>query len=138
LRHALDELGCDDPDGWARSEIEENIPQLARYRFLHTLWPQLIDGWRNGVINISAAQRAQQAGADRDDLTQLARAVAYETVFAMLTHLADDQAADGGLPSWALVETDPGGTPTGRHLDALHEDLLTLDPSGREGRDLWS
>jgi hypothetical protein len=26
---------------------------------------------------------------------------------------------------------------TGRRVDGLHEDILTMDPSGREGRDLW-
>jgi hypothetical protein len=138
LLHALNELGCDDPEGWARSEVEENIPQLARYQFLHTLWPQMIDSWRDGITNIPAAQRAQRAGASRDDLTQLAQAVAYETVFAMLSHLADDDQATDSLPSWTLTETDPAGTPTGRSLDSLHEDLLALDPSGQEGRHLWS
>ena len=138
LLDALDQLGCDDPDGRARSEIEEDIPQLARYRLLRTLWPQMIDEWRNGITNIPAARRALEAGAGQHDLTQLARAVAYETVFAMLCHLADDDQRTDELPSWALSEISPAGEPTGRRLDGLHEDLLTLDPSGREGQDLWS
>lgn len=33
------------------------------------------------------------------------------------------------------METDGSDGPlTGRTIDALHEDLLTLDPAGREGR----
>jgi hypothetical protein len=134
---ALHELGCDDPQAWGKSEISENIPQLARYRFLHTLWPQLIDSWRDGISSIPAARRAIDSGASPHDIAQLARAVAYETVFAMLAHLADDESAEG-LPSWALGEIDPAGHPTGRHLDALHEDLLTLDPTGHDGQDLWT
>lgn len=137
LLGAFSQLGCDDPEGWARSEIGEDIPQLARYRFLRTLWPQVIDSWHDGIANVPAARRALEAGASQGDLAQLARAVAYETVFAMLYHLAADEEATGQLPSWALAEIAPTGEPTGRHLDGLHEDLLTLDPSGRDGQDLW-
>ncbi|TDC35137.1 hypothetical protein E1211_16330 [Micromonospora sp. 15K316] len=135
---AFNQLGCSDPEGWVRSEIEEGIPQLARYRFLRTLWLQIIDNWHDGPANIPAARRALEAGASQGDLTQLARAVAYETVFAMLYHLDADEEATDQLPSWALAEITPTGEATRRHLDALHEDLLTLDPSGREGQDLWS
>jgi len=134
---ALHELGCDDPQAWGESEISENLPQLARYRFLHTIWPEMIDSWPAGISNIPAARRAVDAGASPHDVARLARAVAYETAFALLTHLADDDSAEG-LPGWALAEIDPAGHPTGRYLDALHEDLLTLDPSGHDGQDLWT
>ncbi|AGZ40971.1 hypothetical protein [Actinoplanes friuliensis] len=134
---ALHELGCDEPQSWAESEISENIPQLARYRFLHTVWPQMIDSWRDGIDNIPAARRVVDSGAGADDVTQLARAVAYETVFAMLCHLEDGESA-GALPGWALNEVGAAGHPTGRRLGTLHEDLLTLDPSGQDGQDLWT
>ncbi|MCY1136643.1 hypothetical protein OWR29_01435 [Actinoplanes sp. Pm04-4] len=126
----LDEWGCDDPRAWAESEISENRPQLARYRFLRAIWPEMIDSWRDGVGNIPAARRVVEAGGSPQDVARLARAVAYETAFALLARLAEE-----GRPGWALVETGPDGHPTGRHLDALHEDLLTLDTSGR---DLWT
>ena len=90
LLETLSQLGCPDPDGWVRSEITENIPQAARYQFLHTLWPRMINAWQTGIDNIPAAQRALQAGADHDDLARLARAVADETVFGLLYHLDDD------------------------------------------------
>jgi hypothetical protein len=137
ILNALRELGCDDPQGWAESEVRENIPQLARYRFLRPIWPEMIVCWRDGITAAPAARRAIDAGASPDDLAQLARAVAYETVFAILTHLADDQVAEG-LPTWTLTEVNPADQPTGRPLDALHEDLLTLDPSGHDGQDLWT
>jgi hypothetical protein len=34
------------------------------------------------------------------------------------------------------MEITPEDEITGRPVEALHEDLLTMDPSGREGRDL--
>jgi hypothetical protein len=134
---ALQELGCDEPRAWARTEISENIPQLARYRFLRSLWPEMIDSWRSGIDNIPAARRAIGSGADPHDVAQLARAVAYATVFAMLDHLADDE-PDEGMPTWVLTEVDPAGYLTGRHFDALDEDLLSLDPSRHDRGDLWT
>ena len=112
----------------------------AGYRFLHELWPRLIDSWSDGIGNIPAAQRALEAGADHGDLVRLARAVAYETVFGMLFHLDDDQPNEAAraLPSWWLGEIDPAGNHTGRTLQGLYESLLTLDPSGRDGQDLWT
>lgn len=54
----------------------------------------------------------------------------------MLCALADP--ADGSLPAdveaqlpgWRLAELTPAGAPTGRHLDALHEDFAELEPKG--------
>ena len=118
-----------------QSELSENIPQLARYRFLSMLWPTMINSWRQGIDNVPATARILAAGADRADLVQLARAVAYETVFGMLYHLDDDGRDDDGLPFWELKEIDPSGQPTGRTISAIFEDLLTMDPSGLEGSD---
>jgi hypothetical protein len=136
----LTQVDCPDPDAWVRSEITENIPQAGRYRFLHQLWPRMIDSWRDGIPSIPAGRRAMEAGADHDDLVQLARAIAYETVFGMLYHLDDDDPDEPAkaLPFWRLNEIDPTGIPTGRSIDGLYESLLGLDPSGREGQDLWA
>lgn len=140
LLRTLTDVGCPDPAGWVRSEIDENIPQAARYRFLHQLWPRMIDVWHGGIGSIPAARRALEAGADHEDLVRLARAVAYETVFAMLVYLDDDQpgASAEALPSWWLGEVDPAGILTGRPVQGLYEDLLTSDPSGSDGQDLDS
>jgi hypothetical protein len=35
-------LGADDPKGWAASEIEEGIPQLATFLFLKTAWRYIV------------------------------------------------------------------------------------------------
>jgi hypothetical protein len=48
-----------------------------------------------------------------------------------------DPEAPDDCPGWELVETDPDGNPTGRAVGGLHESFLSVDPSGREGGDLW-
>jgi hypothetical protein len=54
LTEVFTRLGAPDPAGWARSEVEEGIPRLARYLFLRQAWQQVvaeddtswIDAWR--------------------------------------------------------------------------------------------
>ncbi|MGQ0847387.1 MAG: hypothetical protein ACT4QF_24985 [Sporichthyaceae bacterium] len=90
-RARLGAMGCDDPNGWTRSEIAEGIPHTARYRFLRRLWPDLIDCW-DGERALPAAERAVGAGASLEDVRTIARAAAYEAVFGVLYRLgaADD------------------------------------------------
>ncbi len=137
--------GDDAPD-WAESEAEEGLPQLARYRLLRTVWQDVdawgteavrwVDSYRTDGVAAGAVDRALAAGLTPEDLGELAREVARETAFGVLHALADP--ADGSLPAeveeqlpgWRLAELDPAGEPTGRHLDALHEDFAALEPKG--------
>ncbi|MFI8515128.1 hypothetical protein ACIGHB_28775 [Streptomyces sp. NPDC085460] len=130
-----------DPQDRVRSEIDENQPQLARFLLLRSLWRGAIDGWADpeALEQVAAARRLLDAGADRRDLELLARAVAYEAVFVTVDELdcGTDVNVSGVDVGWAVVESGEDGTPTGRRLSGLHEDLLTMDPSGRDGADLW-
>ncbi|MEU4272955.1 hypothetical protein [Streptomyces sp. NPDC026092] len=141
LRTRFEALGAADAPDWARSEIDDNQPQLARFVLLRSLWRGAIDGWAGpgALEQVAAARRLLDAGADKDDLVLLARAVAYEAVFAVVDEL--DCGGDVNVSStdvgWAVVESGEDGSPTGRLLSGLHEDLLTMDPSGRDGADLW-
>ncbi|QFY15037.1 hypothetical protein GBF35_50395 [Nonomuraea phyllanthi] len=122
--------------------MTENIPQLARFLALRRIWPELIDEWAapGTLESIPAANRLLSNGANRDDLARLARASAYEALFGLLFHLTasgqDDEAPEGS-PGWRLMETTTAGDLTGRAIPSLHEDLLGMDPSGREGQDLF-
>ncbi|MET8810148.1 hypothetical protein [Streptomyces sp. NPDC004546] len=95
---------------------------------------------RAGLVRSTAPpQRLLAAGADREDLVRLVRAVAYEAVFATLDELdaGGDVNVSGVNAGWVVMESGEDGSPTGRALADLHEDLLTMDPSGRDGADLW-
>jgi hypothetical protein len=43
LTALFEKLGAADPDGWARSQLEEDIPQLARFLFLRQAWRAIVD-----------------------------------------------------------------------------------------------
>ncbi|HEX8864555.1 MAG TPA: hypothetical protein VF821_02755 [Lentzea sp.] len=128
LRDKFAALGADDPEGWAHSERTENIPQLARFRFLRGMW-SIVDryGPSTGTVyetGEAARGRLLALGADPADLQALARMVAHESLFSALYFL-DDPTSDGDipdLPGWALIETD-GDELTGRLVQGLYEDM---------------
>jgi hypothetical protein len=87
LSELFRKLGARGPEGWARSQIRENIPQLARFLFLRQAWKLVISEddreWiseaRGGDPNDSggdigpAIARILAAGGDENDLTKIVR-----------------------------------------------------------------
>jgi hypothetical protein len=162
LRNDFRDLGARDPESWARSEISEGIPQLARFRFLRGLWQGDIDSWRDNadtwVANVrrelaryphapfadgmAVLRLVDELGASPAELGTLARMVACDAVGGVLVRLEDPWVGEDGLPEdlrerlpcWALVETaGPDDQLTGRLVGGLHESLLDPDISGYEG-----
>ncbi|MQA98262.1 MAG: hypothetical protein GEV11_28035 [Streptosporangiales bacterium] len=141
LRDRFAALGDAEPEAAARSEVMEDVPQLARYLVLRRLWANGMSWTPEKVSQVPAARRLVEGGADPADVTRAMNAAAYDAVFAALyaiSYGADPEEEDAALPGWCLLETTPEGELTGRPLGALHEDILTLDPSGRDGADLWA
>ncbi|WP_091307690.1 hypothetical protein [Micromonospora chersina] len=141
LAERFKELGAQDPEEWARSEISENIPQLARFMVLRALWREVISPWMDAsaLSDVAAAQRLIDAGADPHDVLLVARAGAYEAVVAAVCVLDEGRDPDAreGDPGWHLIETDADCNPTGREVGGLHESLGETDRSGDEDADLW-
>ncbi|MFG2825543.1 hypothetical protein ACGFX4_39715 [Kitasatospora sp. NPDC048365] len=142
LHDRFADLGADEPQAWALSELTEGIPQLARYLVLRRIWAEAVNQWERpaAIDAIPATHRLLAAGADRADIARVARAAAFETVAAVIGILDegyDSDLDDDTLPGWRLHETDADGESTGRPVAALHESLLETDPAGNEGEDIW-
>ncbi|MGY1584759.1 hypothetical protein [Streptomyces sp. MN13] len=141
LRAQFSALGVSDPFDLIKSQVMEDVPQLARFVLLRSLWHGAIDGWTEpgALEQLPATQHLLAAGADREDLVRLVRAAAFEAVFTTLDELdaGGDVNVSGVEAGWVVMESGEDGCPTGRALSGLHEDLLTMDPSGRDGADLW-
>lgn len=137
LLQQLKQVGAPEPETWMRSEVTDNIPQLTRYLVLRHLWND-INEWQESLDNFESARQLLADGADAAVLARFARAVAYDSVFFVLDTIDEgyDPDAPEDFPGWKLVETNAQGKPTGRDVGGLHENLLSLDPSGREGSDL--
>ena len=146
------ELGARDPEEWADSEINEDIPQLARFLFLKGCWdvivPDTDTSWIDNVLQnfpetsgqpfaggAHAIRRMLAQGCTKADIAELVRCFQAELLLGICYLMADAGSVEGNEEhaNWALVELDEDGCPK-RPISGLHESVLETDPSGREMR----
>lgn len=150
-------LGAPNPEGWARSQHEEGINQLHRFLFLREAWKGVVsesdDSWIDANIEASkirpdvpfaglgqAMGRMLEKNVDRKDIVDLVRAIQVLTISDMCYILDCPELDEPELEEhgWALAEVvmndDFEIQYTGRTINALHESVLSLDPTGREMR----
>jgi hypothetical protein len=152
LTAVFERLGATDPAGWARSQMREGIPQLARFLFLRQAWRQLIQegehAWIQRMIADAehspdepyagvglALRRLKALGARDDDLTEVARGLQAEALFKFCYLLEDpgDLEPEVADMSWAFVQVDAEGAVLGE-IVGLHDSVLETEPTGREMR----
>lgn len=150
LTEIFRQAGATDPESWAASEIEEGIPQLARFSFLKAITSVLLKeddlAWVDNQVeyNYRDAQEpgAQIAGAlqemlaknvSKEAIIDLVRVIQWET----LSHVCNtiDCTYQPGTPIdyWGLFQKDDDYNPT-VEIGSLHESLLEFDPSNNEMR----
>lgn len=144
-------LGASNPEQWARSQLDEGIPQTERFLFLKQAWSQIVPENDASWIENSIAAAARDPGgpfsdighalksltakgATGEELTALARGMQAALLFGLCYLLegphGDDPVEDVG---WGLFSTNAEGAPAQR-LIGLHESFLETDPTGREMR----
>jgi len=64
LAALFEKLGARDPDGWARSQLQEQVAQLARFLFLRQAWRAIVDEGDSAWIEV-------------DPIVQIAGAIAF-------------------------------------------------------------
>lgn len=144
----LQRLGAPDAEGWVRSEIDENIAQLARFVVLGEV-ADVIARWQYAETNAHEEDQALRAGAalfdtefspsvtteilgtgvDPELVGRFAMHVAAGTAFDVLHAIDEQRPSDelgDDLPGWILMETTPTGELTGRDVGGLHESLAEL------------
>ncbi|MES2695295.1 MAG: hypothetical protein V4773_17600 [Verrucomicrobiota bacterium] len=148
-------LGAIDPEAWARSQIQEGIPQYARFVFLRQMWQSVVREGETGWIDneIAAAernprdpgasagpvlQRMLALGISREDIAELTRAMQWQTLAGIACQLDDSSSVTYPSEStprvhWALCEVTDKGEVL-HTIDSIHESVLDVEPSGREMR----
>ena|SRR5881394_1040480 len=145
-------LGAPDPEGWALSQINEGIPQLARYVFLRQAWRNIVSeddpAWITNKIERALAKpndpyagvghalaKLRKRGATDQELTDLVRGMQAELLFSFCYLLEDPGEVEPEVPhiAWALAQIDSEGNVVGS-IGGLHESVLATDPTGREMR----
>ena len=141
-------LGAEDPEGWARSQHNEGIDQLARFVFLREAWKFVVppgdSSWIDNVIANAkmrpsdpgsrvgqALERLLALGADRKDLHEVVRDMQHELLFSLCYLLDGPDELEPKLAdlSWQLVRIDEDGEIVST-IDSLHESVLETDPAG--------
>jgi hypothetical protein len=142
--------GAPDPELWARSQLEEGIPQLAIFCFAKALWEGVISegdtGWIDQEIEWAksrprapcaqsgpALEEMLAKGVSREAITNLVRVFQYQVLFHTCSLLDGSLAVDLPMSDWTLHQVDENGEPVAI-IQGLHEVLLGLDPTGREMR----
>jgi len=147
-------LGAPRPERWARTQLLEGTPELARFVFLRQAWRRLLaEGDTSWIEPTIAAARAapdapfagvghalarlRESGARDEDVAEVARGMQAAALFALAALL------DGPRPGelepeiadlrWAMVQLGERGEPEAR-IGALADAVLETDPSGRETR----
>lgn len=154
LTALFNKLGADDPDSWAKSQINEGIPQLLRFIFLKHAWDFVVSeedfSWIQNEINNSrrypgnpysgigiALEKCLEKGAKKSHLTEIARGLQAEMIFNIARIIDTPEIPlDSSLDDveWGLFQVDKEGKPIGRKIHGLYESVLTFDPTGREMR----
>jgi hypothetical protein len=152
LTEVFEALGATAPESWARSEITDGIPRLARFLVLRQAWRSVLseddESWiareleycrqharEPGAGAGLALTRLLDVGAEKRDLTDLVRVMQWRLLASLCYLLEDpgDVEPEASHVAWALFEVDEDGRP-GRHVGGLHESVLETDPTGREMR----
>ena len=94
-----------------------------RGRIVRQLWSHIRSLNAENVSNYPAAARAIDSGASPDDVVLTMEAASYEATFRTLFLLTGEEDIVALAESGAAI--------------MLHEDLLSADPTGREGQDLF-
>jgi hypothetical protein len=143
LLETFKKVGCPDPEGWVRSEIDEDFAQLARFVFLRLVWDEVLQPWRDEatVSRFPAGRAMVEACGSAEQLRELGGSVASDTVWKLLTLLDGSSTHPLGeelrLPGWRLMETGADANVlTGREVGGLHESISEVDPEGRGGEPL--
>ena len=142
--------GADDPESWARSQLEEGIPQLAIFCFAKALWQGILDEddaswidadieWSKSKPNAPCAQSGRALeemvakGVSRQAITDLVRVYQFNALYHASSLLDGSCVVDLPVNDWALHQTNDDGESVAT-IQGLHEVLLSLDPTGREMR----
>jgi hypothetical protein len=149
LTELFRKVGARDPANWARSQLNENIPQLARFLFLREAWKLVVadndpswiheritdDPARPGGEIGPALERLLAAGATESDLTAVVRTMQW-SLLSGLCYLLDDPGIleeEVRDVAWRLFQVDDDDQPIAI-IGGLHESVLETDPTGREMR----
>jgi hypothetical protein len=140
-------FGIDDPEAWAKSQLEEGLPRLALFSFAEAMWVCVVDEdddrwidqaieWAKDRPNDPGAQigpalsEMLSGGVSRRAITDLVRVIQYGALYHVASLLDGSRREDVPVQHWALYQVDEEDHLVA-NIQGLHEVLPGLDPTGR-------
>ncbi|MBK9262632.1 MAG: hypothetical protein IPM54_22860 [Polyangiaceae bacterium] len=151
------QLGVEHPEGWARTQVIEGIPNLSKFIFLKLLWRTIVkegdSEWIDREIALAeknpsdpfiggglALKSLRAKGATDEELIDVVRNFQMEYLWDIVmlldfgaNNVEDYAPAFAKGTDWVLAQIDEEGNIIDT-LTELHELALVLDPTGRSGR----
>lgn len=127
----LESYGCIEPEGWVFSELNEKIPQSARFALLKTIWERAIEPAVENDFWVQD-QEAQDILSKvkgmllPEEKKKLFRVFAKTLGFEILNAI-DEGCYNDNLPGWVVIELGIDEKQTGRELSGLHESIFDDD-----------
>jgi hypothetical protein len=150
------ELGADEPERCANSQLAEGIPQLALFVFLKQAWSAIVDekdtSWIDEYIDWGKDERASRTfwgklsqslesmrlkGVENSDIATVVQTMQYLLLGSICNQLDDCDSSPINAKGewqvrWKLFQVDGNGEPI-QDLEGLHEYADSMDPTGEEG-----
>jgi hypothetical protein len=150
LASAFAELGVPDPESWAKFELSNETPHLARMSVLRSLWncvsvdddgtqlkqqiEQPLRTTRDYPTTRHLLAHCVDRGVTPAVLAQLVRSVEID-LLQRVTYELDGGEIAPSVPEieWAIFQIGEDGQPFGPALENLPAAFIMLDPADREG-----
>jgi hypothetical protein len=119
--------------------VWSKIPDEANVSWIRRLATQPPSDRPLGDLG-TLVKKMLDAGITASEIARFAKLIGYETAFGIMYLLEDPHASYEGFPPepekmlWRLFLIDRESGDAGEPLRALHESILSMDPSGREMR----
>lgn len=136
LCEQLKAAGATDPKSWVKSELQENIPQVARFLVLKGLTDIYRDVDENiGEMDIYSDEvtdvyQKLASQFDNQELKRLLHFYGKSVISKVIDMLDQGYLYDvNDKVGWSLMELNEQGETTDRLIQGLHEDFLEFDES---------
>lgn len=136
LCEQLKAAGATDPKSWVKSELQENIPQVARFLVLKGLTDIYHDVDENiGEMDIYSDEvtdvyQKLASQFDNQELKRLLHFYGKSVISKVIDMLDQGYLYDvNDKVGWSLMELNEQGETTDRLIQGLHEDFLEFDES---------
>ncbi|HCN44003.1 MAG TPA: hypothetical protein DIS95_16625 [Proteus vulgaris] len=136
LCEQLKTAGATNPKSWANSELQENIPQFARFLVLKGLTKIYRDVEGNinemDIYSDEATEVYQKVASQFDEkaLKELLHFYGKSMISKVINMLDEGYLYDvNDNVGWSLMELNDKGTTTDRLIQGLHEDFLEFEES---------